>query len=346
MRASTPDAQGIMGRRNAKCVSPPHFRLPEDAAIGDSLVTTAAGRYLSSGIPWDDDGPYLALRSPDGMSRQMRLNAGTVLSYRILPGEDGALRHCLGSVKVQDRYTRIAEPCPVHSAAERGYQCGSCFARDDWRLVHNVHRSGIAPPGLKLYLDQPHWLYIATFADGTTKVGTAADGRKHLRLVEQGAVAARYVARADNGRVIRVLEDLVTSEAGLVQAVRAGAKAAALVQPLGEEILDRANSLHAAAVREVLAGADIPGFTVVTETWERPAQARVVLAAAGTVGYPLDPGSGEHAMVIDAMVGAAALVTVKGSDTPFLADLSRLKGRRLNLGVYQARLPALQTALF
>ncbi|WP_181034469.1 DUF2797 domain-containing protein [Arthrobacter sp. 08Y14] len=309
-------------------------------------MTTAPGRYLSAGVSWDDDGPYLALRSPVGVSLQKRLNAGTVLSYRVLPGEDGALRHCLGSVKVQDRHTRIAQPCPEHSAAERGYQCGPCFARDDWRLVHNVHRSGIASPGLQLYLEQPHWLYVATFADGTSKVGTAAAGRKRLRLVEQGAVAARYVARADDGRVVRILEDLVAAEAGLVQAVRAGTKAAALAQPLAEEFLDRTNSLHAAKVRELLTGADIRGFSVVAETWERPAQARVVLDAAGAVAYPLDPGSGEHAMVIEAMVGAAALVTVEGSDTPLLADLARLKGRRLNLGAYQARLPALQTALF
>ncbi len=309
-------------------------------------MRTDTGRYLSAGVTWDDDGPCLALRSPEGESRHLRLDAGTALSYRVLPGEDGALRHCLGSVTVQDRYTRTAEPCPGHSVAERGYQCGSCFARDDWRLVHNVHRSGIAPPGLKLYLEQPHWLYIATFADGSTKVGTAADGRKHLRLVEQGAVAARYVARADNGRVVRVLEDLVTREAGLVQAVRSGAKAAALAQPLEAGILDRTNSGHAAAVRDLLAGTDLAGFTVVAETFQRPEQAGAVLSASGAVAYPLDPGSGEHAMVIQAMVGAAALVTVEGSDTPFLADLARLKGRRLQLGAFHTRLPALQTALF
>ena len=345
MRASTPNGQGIIGRESAEAFSRP-ISAPSMLLPLEIHVRTDTGRYLCAGVSWDDAGPCLALRSPAGEARQMRLDAGTVLSYRVLPGEDGALRHCLGSVKVQDRYTRTAEPCPGHSAAERGYQCGSCFARDDWRLVHNVHRSGIAPPGLKLYLEQPHWLYVATFADGSTKVGTAADGRKHLRLVEQGAVAARYVARADNGRVVRVLEDLVTTKAGLVQAVRSGVKAAALAQPLEAGVLDRTNSVHAAAARDLLAGTDIPGFTVTAETFHRPDQAETVLGAAGAIAYPLDPGSGEHAMVIQAMVGAAALVTVEGTDTPFLADLARLKGRRLHLGSYQTRLPALQTALF
>ena len=177
-------------------------------------MRNAAGRYLGAGVSWAGDGAFLALRSPGGESPRQRLDAGTVLAYRVLPGENGALRHCLGSVKVQDRNTRIFEPCPGHCAAERGYQRGRCFARDDWRLIHNSHRSGIAPPGLKLYLAQPHWLDVATFADGTTKVGTAV------------------------------------------------------------------------------------------------------------------------------------LVRVEGSDTPFIADLSRLKGRRLHLGSYRSQLPALQPVLF
>ncbi|WP_354178116.1 DUF2797 domain-containing protein [Arthrobacter sp. UYP6] len=309
-------------------------------------MTTAAGRFLCAGVSWDDDGPHLALRPPGGVPLSIRLDAGTLLGYQVLAGEGGALRHCLGSVKVQDRHTRISTPCPVHSAAERGYQCGPCFARDDWRLVHNVHRSGIAPPGLKLYLAQPHWLYVATFADGTTKVGTAADGRKRLRLVEQGAVAASYVARADDGRVVRILEDLITAEAGLVQAVRSGTKTAALAQPLAEDVLDGTNSAHAASVRGLISGAGIGGFVVVEETWQRPDQARTVLGAAAAVPYPLDPGAGEHGLLIQAMVGAAALVMVEGSDTPFLADLARLKGRRLDLGSYRSQLPALQSALF
>ena len=309
-------------------------------------MTTVNGRFLCAGVSWDDDGPYLALRPPEGVPLSIRLDASTDLAYRVLAGDGGALRHCLGSVKVQDRHTRISEPCPLHSAAQRGYQCGRCFARDDWRLVHNVHRSGIAPSGLKLYLAQPHWLYVATFADGTTKVGTAADGRKRLRLVEQGAVAARYVARADDGRVVRILEDLVTAEAGLVQAVRSGTKTAALAQPLAEDVLDRTNSAHAATVRRLISGAGIDGFIVVKESWQRPDQARTVLGAVAAVPYPLDPGAGAHGLVIQAMVGAAALVQVEGSDTPFLADLARLKGRRLDLGSYRSQLPALQSALF
>ncbi|WP_342023876.1 DUF2797 domain-containing protein [Arthrobacter citreus] len=307
---------------------------------------TVDGRYLCTAVSWDDAGPYLALRSPDGRQLVRRLDAGTVLAYRVLPGEDGALKFCLGSVKVQDRHTRIHESCPGHSPADRGYQCGSCFSRDDWRLVHNSHRSGITSPGLKLYLAQPHWLYVATFADGTTKVGTAADGHKRLRLTEQGAVAARYVARAADGRVVRILEDLVKAEAGLTQAVRSGAKTAALARPLASGVLEGINASHASAVRQLLDTSGIEGFTVTDEVWDRPKQATAVLDAAGAAPYPLDPGSGEHGLVIEAMIGAAALVRVEESDIPFITNLARLKGRRLQTGAYRTRLPALQTALF
>ncbi|WAP52516.1 DUF2797 domain-containing protein [Arthrobacter sp. ATA002] len=304
------------------------------------------GRYLCAGVSWDDAGPRLSLSGPGGDQQHLRLDPGTLLSYRVLPGDSGALKFCLGPVKVLDRRTRTHEPCPGHSAAERGYQCGPCFARDDWRMVHNSHRSGIASPGLKLYLAQPHWLYVATFADGTTKVGTAADGHKRLRLTEQGAVAAQYIARAANGIAVRVLEDLVSADAGLVQTVRSEAKAAALVHPLDTKAVDRINAGHAANARLLLERSGEEGFSVVEETWRRPGQAQTVLGAAGAVPYPLDPGSGEHGMAIEAVLGGAALVRVAGAEIPFIANLARLKGRRLHTGSYQTRLPALQTALF
>ena len=304
---------------------------------------TAPGRYLCFGVSWDDAGPSLALRTPHGAAERLRLDPGTELSFRVLPG---AARHCLGSVKVRDRGSRSRELCPWQAPAERGYQCGPCFARDDLRFMHNSHRSGFAPPGLKLYLAQPHWLYVATFGDGTTKVGTAADVRRQLRLTEQGAVCARYVAHADDGRVVRVLEDLVTAEVGLVQAVRSGAKTAALARPLAPEALDRINAGHADRTRTMLAASGAGGFRIVDRQWARPAQADNVLRAAGVEAYPLDPGEGEHGLVILAMLGAAALVTAGGAETPFLADLGRLKGRRLQTGRYRSALPALQPALF
>lgn len=306
----------------------------------------AAGRFLCSGTSWDATGPGLALHTPDGRPQRLRLEPGTELRYRIPDAADGAApRFCLGSWQVNDAGGQSHTPCPGQATAERGYQCGPCFARDEVRGMHNSHRSESIPETLRRYLDQPHWLYVATFADGSTKVGTAADPRKQLRLVEQGAVRASYVARAANGLTVRVLEDTVTSVLGLPQAVRAGAKAAALVRPRAAAELDALNKEAAGSVRDLLAGTGIGGFSTVEERWEPPAQFAAVLDAA-CEPYPCDPGSGEHGMVISAVLGPTALVRVDGEQTLFAADLSRLKGRRLHTGSYRTELPALQAALF
>ncbi|MCC9176385.1 DUF2797 domain-containing protein [Arthrobacter sp. zg-Y750] len=305
-----------------------------------------AGRFLCSGTSWDASGPALALHTPNGMPHRLRLEPGTEVRFRVLEGPGAASRFCLGSWQVNDGGGQSHTPCPAQAAAERGYQCGQCFARDEVRGMHNSHRTVSVPETLRRYLDQPHWLYVATFADGSTKVGTAADPRKHLRLVEQGGVRASYVARAVNGLTVRVLEDTVTSRLGLPQAVRAGAKAAALARPLAAAELDFLNTEAAQDVRDLLDSTGIEGFATVEERWEPPAQFATVLEAACEL-YPCDPGTGEHGMVIVAVLGPTALVRVDGEQTLFAADLSRLKGRRLLTGAgYRTPLPALQSALF
>ena len=104
----------------------------------------------------------------------------------------GCLRAtALGYTSVAGLRAVPALPVPAGQGAERGFQCGACFARDDLRHMHDFHRSGHAPAGMRDYLAQPHWLYIATFADGTTKVGTASERSKWRRLAEQGAVVAQ-----------------------------------------------------------------------------------------------------------------------------------------------------------
>jgi hypothetical protein len=88
---------------------------------------------------------------------------------------------------------------------------------------------------------------------------------------------ARLGFRVAGGRFClghhKVLEDMVTREAGLVQQVRSAAKAAALTCPSPEATLDRINAGHAARARAVLAQAAVEDFDVVDERWVRPAQA-------------------------------------------------------------------------
>lgn len=83
----------------------------------------------------------------------MALARGSALGLRVLPG-----LWCLGHTKVHGPGDRTHVPCRSGSPAERGKQCGACFARDDSRLMHDFHRGTSVPTGLRAYLMQPHWL--------------------------------------------------------------------------------------------------------------------------------------------------------------------------------------------
>ena len=297
--------------------------------------------YLCGGTAWDEEGAFLRLLQSGGRS-MLRLAPGAELRFRI---RSEAARYCLGYELVRDD-GRKNQPCPGNAAAERGYQCKRCFFQDEGRLVHNSHRGGGLPAGLRSYLARPQWLYIATFADGTTKVGTAADRRKILRLTEQGALAAQYVARAANGLQVRVLEDEISAALGLPQAVRAGHKCAALAAPLPDEELRAINAGHADGARAVLFDRDPEGFEVVKESWPRPAAFATVLEEDAPGLYPLALSTGDHGLLIRGMLGSTALAATDDAGLHFLADLTALKGQRIELGAFATNLPALQQPLF
>jgi hypothetical protein len=217
---------------------------------------------------------------------------------------------------------------------------------DDSRLIHDFHRGGRVPPGLRAYLMQPHWLYIATFAGGASKVGTASQLRKWNRLAEQGAVVARYVARADDGRVVRLLEDMITRDAGLPQQVRSAAKAAALLAPAAAVDLDALNGRLAGEARTLLAGAGGEGFAVVDERWVRPELSAKACAPAARHAYPHDLGAGAHGFRIDSLSGSIALAALDGTGLEFVVNLGQLKARVIELGDHGSDVPAVQESLF
>ncbi len=309
-------------------------------------------RYLVHGVFWDgppsatpehDGGtPVLRLQTPGGALREVSLEPGSRLAFeRVIPG-----RFCLGHVKVFSASNREHVLCPAHAPAVKGKQCERCFVMDDSRLIHDFHRGGRVPDGLRSYLMQDHWLYVATFGDGTTKVGTASNLRKWHRLADQGAVAARYVARARDGAVVRVLEDLVTRGAGLTQQVRSAAKAEALTAPRPGGELDALNHGHAARVRALLGQSAVVDFELVDESWVRPAQAALLCAAGERHAYPQALDAGQHGFRIEALCGANALASLAGSEALFVVNLGQLAGGVVRLGDYISEVPAVQESLF
>lgn len=306
-------------------------------------------RYLVHGVFWpsaDDSAngapPVLRLQAPDGTFQETALDDGTRLGIRL--AAEG--KSCLGHHRVHGPARRDHILCAGRLPSARGHQCERCFVADDFRLMHDFHRDGRVPPGLRSYLMQPHWLYVATFANGASKVGTASNLRKWQRLAEQGAVAASYVARAADGRTVRILEDLVTRDGGLPQQVRSAAKASALADPAPAGLLTAHNRGLAAAARQVIAGSAEEGFEVVDKGWRRPGLAERLCSASPRHAYPHSLASGPHGFTIQSVCGSFVLAGLDGSDLEFVVDLGQLKGRTVMLGGYSSEVPAVQEALF
>lgn len=300
---------------------------------------------LVRGISWGPAGPVLSLLTDDGAAR-LPLAAGQWLRFEVLSGDGIPARYCLGFTRLPDSGEHEHFPCPSGQPAERGFQCGACFSKDQLRLMHDFHRSGQGSPGLKAYLAQQHWLYIATFADGTTKVGTASERSKWSRLADQGALVARYVARAQDGAVVRHLEDAVSSSLPPTQFVRGAAKFAALLQPRPPLHLEQTNQAMARVVREFVAKLTLEGFEPVDEQWERSALAEAVAQPSRRTAYPLALDSGTHGLRVDAMLGPVALTGLDDIEGAFLVDLGGLKGRKIRFGEFTTEVPALQESLF
>ncbi|WP_285727924.1 DUF2797 domain-containing protein [Psychromicrobium xiongbiense] len=324
---------------------------------------SADAGLLVRGLSWSGESAASARADLAGLS----LEPGVSWGFSVCDSR----KHCLGYVTLLGAEGTSSVPCPTDSLAERGYQCGPCFARDEFRPIHDAHRGAAVSEQLNAYLARPHWLYIATFAHGVSKVGTAVDFRAWARLAEQGAVAAQYVARADDGRIVRLLEDSVSSGLGLPQVVRSTAKLAGLAA--GAHTLQAVRALNAAVAqraREHLAGVGSAGlgtggqhsggFLISEDPWQPAGIARPVLDTLGTPVYPLALDAGQHGLRIDGLLGSTALVRVldggvagagasAGAELdpqPWLADLGALKGRRIVLGDYRSTLPAVQTSLF
>ncbi|NYE95353.1 hypothetical protein FHU41_001574 [Psychromicrobium silvestre] len=308
---------------------------------------------LVRGVDWSTGQPRLAYQqvlsqnvvgqnvvSQDTVDGALPLTLGSTLGFKVLDGR----RHCLGFSTVPGPTSAFHTRCPSGALAERGYQCGPCFARDDFRYMHDFHRGGTAPEGLRAYLAQPHWLYIASFANGASKVGTASQLRKTVRLAEQGAVTAQYVAEAEDGRIVRMLEDSVSEGLGLPQQVRSATKLSSLTQPWSLVAIQETNQATASRVREHLNAVGLPGFSVVEELWQPSPLAAGLTSSAQREPYPLTLDGGEHGLPLNAMLGPFAVAELEGTD--FVLNLGELKGKLIELGEFHSELPARQTSLF
>ena len=201
---------------------------------------------------------------PSGVRIQIPLTPGAYLGLRIPRDSEGNLyRYCAGyttgtsndapeSGGTSAGIRRV--PCPEGTRIHRGQQCPRCTARDEFTALHSAHLyPGTLTESMRAYAMLEHRLYVATFPDGTHKVGTSSLYSTPRRLDEQAVATATYIALAPDGLAIRRAEDAVTALARIPQVKQVASKYRAWTNPLPGLQLRTAHQEAAARAREALA---------------------------------------------------------------------------------------------
>lgn len=224
---------------------------------------------------------------PSGVRIQIPLTPGAYMGLRIPRDSEGELyRYCAGYTTgtSNDAAPESAEisggasagirrvPCPEGTRIQRGQQCPRCTARDEFTALHSAHLyPGTLTESMRAYAMLEHRLYIATFPDGTHKVGTSSLHSTPRRLDEQAVATATYIALAPDGLAIRRAEDAVTALAKIPQVKQVASKYRAWTNPLPGAQLRTAHQEAVARAREALAelartDPEVP-LTALDEPW-------------------------------------------------------------------------------
>ena len=246
---------------------------------------------------------------PSGVRIQIPLTPGAYLGLRIPRDSEGELyRYCAGYTTGTSNDAAPASagirrvPCPEGTRIQRGQQCPRCTARDEFTALHSAHLyPGTLTESMRAYAMLEHRLYIATFPDGTHKVGTSSLHSTPRRLDEQAVATATYIALAPDGLAIRRAEDAVTALAKIPQVKQVASKYRAWTNPLPGAQLRVAHQEAVARAREALAelartDPEVP-LTALDEPWipslamNRPYAA--LRAQSPEPLAPCDPGLGD-----------------------------------------------------
>lgn len=251
-------------------------------------ASQAAGAPHMTGESTPNQGSSPAQRGvPSGVRIQIPLTPGAYLGLRIPRDIEGELyRYCAGYTTgtSNDAAPESAEisggasagirrvPCPEGTRIQRGQQCPRCTARDEFTALHSAHLyPGTLTESMRAYAMLEHRLYIATFPDGTHKVGTSSLHSTPRRLDEQAVATATYIALAPDGLAIRRAEDAVTALAKIPQVKQVASKYRAWTNPLPGAQLRTAHQEAVARAREALAelartDPEVP-LTALDEPW-------------------------------------------------------------------------------
>lgn len=143
---------------------------------------------------------------------------------------------------------------------------------------------------------------------------------------------------------MRALEDRVTIETGLTQAVSGKRKLDGLAAPKPDERLQTELGRWATRVHEVIAAASDPRLSAMNDPWVSSVAANPIWS--GVHPYPLRLNSGAHVLDVLAASGRVAAVSRPESSDRFVCDLRQLYGLVLTMADVEPDPLTVQDSLF
>ena len=298
---------------------------------------------LITGLSWREGTPRLRVREPPSTPSTLVDLAGLDLNYR---ADASTTRRCLGHKPFRESAVawRDCDNPPLHD----GRLCDRCAASDATfaSQLHHAHARapGELDPAVLDHLRKPNKLYLAAFLDGSVKVGTSTAPRLNERLDEQGAWRARVVADADDGFAVRAIEDRVSLELGLPQAISIRRKLAGLHQPRPPEVLLDELDLWAGRIHDLLERFPNSGVRPANDDWTFAGADDDIYRRLHP--YPAKLETGAHHIVCRAASGRAAVVERPATGDRFVVDIRSLFGLELAMGDFESDPLAVQDSLF
>lgn len=291
-------------------------------------------------VLWENTQPFIQIYDHDSEKITTQSLIGYSLSYQVpTPSERVCVNYGdLLQAEKQNRCEKIVKS---------GKKCDNCIREDNifasqFHSVHKKDRSSISQKILKR-MQKENILYIAGFFDGSTKVGTSASNRIQTRLLEQGAIHAVLMAETPDGITVRLLEDLITEELGIGQAVSIGKKIDGLLKPLMRDALQKELKIISRKVKDCIATSGITDITEITSTWDNEYSAETCWDTIQK--YPISLSSGNHDLKVKSVVGRVAALS-HNSGMTLAADLNELLGITVESGKIAGDEISVQAQLF
>lgn len=257
-----------------------------------------------------------------------------------------ANRHCLGN-KPFRQSSAAWEDCDRKPRSD-GRTCDRCAASDATfaSQLHHAHKLGAGEldASVRSHLEQPNNLYLATFRDGSIKVGTSTAPRLETRLEEQGAWVAQVVATTTDGLAVRTLEDLVTVELGLPQSVSVRRKLDGLVHPVSDDQLRTELSKWTTTVHALIKRHNDDRVSPRSTGWVSPVSTDPIWHRV--LPYPLKLQTGNHDIEFLTASGRVAVISRPASSDRFVVDIRTLFGVELAMANVVPDELAVQDSLF